>query len=157
MKLTAVIAIGLMIRLIGMAQGQQPGPDTHPIGNPNSVPDETFRTWTEASGKYRTDAKFLELKDGQVFLQKKEGNQLKVPLERLTKADQEYAHARHKFTLNKQPEPETSLEAVSKLPSQLLAKFTSSDLNAAVFVTPAQQRQLAEWEWNTANGTNAAP
>jgi hypothetical protein len=47
-----------------------------------------FRTWTDATGKFKTEAAFLDLKDGKVRLKKKDGTIVTVALEKLSEADQ---------------------------------------------------------------------
>lgn len=58
-----------------------------------SEPDQ-LRTWTDATGKFRTDARFIDLKDGKVRLQKADGGTISIPIERLSEQDQEYAKSR---------------------------------------------------------------
>ena len=54
-----------------------------------------FRTWTAASGSYRTEAEFVELRDeGKVVhLRLKAGGERDVPLEKLSAADQDYVRS----------------------------------------------------------------
>jgi hypothetical protein len=52
------------------------------------------REWTDSTGKFRTQAEFIELKEGKVHLQKQDGKVLVVPLERLSAADQAYVQER---------------------------------------------------------------
>jgi len=49
-----------------------------------------FRTWTDATGKHRTEASFRGLKDGEVLLERKDGSILRVPLQKLSRADQRW-------------------------------------------------------------------
>ncbi|MFM9118533.1 MAG: SHD1 domain-containing protein, partial [Planctomycetota bacterium] len=49
------------------------------------------RTWTDATGKFKVEATFTELKDDTVHLKKTDGSPLKVPLEKLSEADQKVA------------------------------------------------------------------
>ncbi|HET6879068.1 MAG TPA: SHD1 domain-containing protein [Pirellulales bacterium] len=48
------------------------------------------RTWLDVTGKHRTVAKFLELKDGRVRLKKTDGKTISLPLEQLSEADRQY-------------------------------------------------------------------
>lgn len=52
---------------------------------------EDFRTWSDATGKHRREAQFVELKDGNVHLKKEDGTVIFLPIEKLSKTDQEYA------------------------------------------------------------------
>lgn len=54
----------------------------------SSVPNA--RTWTDNTGQYKTEAEFLDLKDGVVWLTKPNGDVVRVPLERLSEADQRF-------------------------------------------------------------------
>lgn len=51
-----------------------------------------MRTWSTADGKFKTEAEFVELsEDGRtVTIRKKDGDEKKVPLDRLSKEDREY-------------------------------------------------------------------
>ena len=41
--------------------------------------DLQFRTWTDASGRYQTEAAMIKFMDGKVRLQKKDGKTIAVP------------------------------------------------------------------------------
>jgi hypothetical protein len=63
------------------------------------APDQReFRTWTDRSGRHRTEASFVESKDGRVVLRKKNGATIDVLFESLSDADQKYLR-----TLGKKP------------------------------------------------------
>jgi len=50
-----------------------------------------FRKWTDATGRFSVEAKFLEFKGGQVSLQRKgDGKVLELPMSRLDKIDQKW-------------------------------------------------------------------
>jgi hypothetical protein len=63
----------------------------------------TMRTWRAATGAFEVQATFVELKSGKVTLKKANGRTIKVPLEKLSKADQEYAKQQAK-ALEAKPE-----------------------------------------------------
>ncbi len=48
------------------------------------------RTWTDASGKFKIDGKFVEVSDGKVVLEREDGTRRRIRLDKLSKADQEY-------------------------------------------------------------------
>ncbi|HZL88224.1 MAG TPA: SHD1 domain-containing protein, partial [Pirellulaceae bacterium] len=50
-----------------------------------------LHTWVDTTGKYKTEATFLRLADGKVELKKADGSIAKVPLDKLSAADQELA------------------------------------------------------------------
>lgn len=50
-----------------------------------------LRTWTDSTGKYKTEAEFVSLSDGHVTLRKANGKEVKLRLERLSADDQTLA------------------------------------------------------------------
>lgn len=58
---------------------------------PAVVNGEEVRTWTDATGKHKREGVFEKLEDGQVHLRGKDGKPVKIPLTRLSDADQRYA------------------------------------------------------------------
>ena len=58
-----------------------------PTGNAANRKSEP-RTWTDSTGKFKIEATLLDLKDGQVTLERADGRIITMPLERLNKADQ---------------------------------------------------------------------
>jgi len=49
------------------------------------------RTWADKSGKFTIKAKFVELSNGKVILEREDGKQLTIALEKLSEADQKVA------------------------------------------------------------------
>ncbi|MEX0678036.1 MAG: tetratricopeptide repeat protein [Pirellulales bacterium] len=74
------------------------------------------REWTDSTGKYKTEAEFIELQDGKVKLRRQNGTIKAVPLEKLSQADQEFARqsaaAQKKKTAH--PSAETKVDATSE-------------------------------------------
>jgi hypothetical protein len=72
-----------------------PPEKVHPIAKKEAGGDKAngskMRTWTDKTGKFKTKAKFVELKDGEVTLETDAGKTVKMPIEKLSKADQEVA------------------------------------------------------------------
>jgi len=52
------------------------------------------RTWTDSTGKYKIEAEMAGFENGDVELRKADGKISKVPLEKLSRADQQYVRAR---------------------------------------------------------------
>lgn len=48
------------------------------------------RTWTDATGKYKIQGAFVELKDGKVTLKKADGKEMTIDLKKLSEADQKH-------------------------------------------------------------------
>jgi hypothetical protein len=62
------------------------------LASPASVSaDDELRTWT--SGKFKIEAKFVAVDDDTVTLEKEDGEQVEIPLKKLSKADQDYIAA----------------------------------------------------------------
>jgi SLA1 Homology Domain 1 (SHD1) protein len=55
-----------------------------------SKPSDPVRTWTSANGANRVEARLLSMAQGQVVIETPQGRQIKVPLEKLSEADQKY-------------------------------------------------------------------
>ncbi|TWU03880.1 trypsin-like peptidase domain-containing protein [Neorhodopirellula pilleata] len=80
---------------------QESNPESDPdasikIANQNNplqdeVPDiDEFRTWTDYSGKHKTEAKFLAAKQGYVQLQKRDGAKVVLKIQLLCEPDQKF-------------------------------------------------------------------
>lgn len=54
---------------------------------------QTLRTWTDASGEHKVEARFVRLVDGKVTLKTDAGREIKLPLDRLCDEDQELLKA----------------------------------------------------------------
>ncbi|MCA9125223.1 MAG: hypothetical protein KDB11_33840, partial [Planctomycetales bacterium] len=52
--------------------------------------EEKLRTWTDASGKFRVEAAMIDQLDGKVRLRKANGEIVSVPVDRLSRQDQEH-------------------------------------------------------------------
>lgn len=52
------------------------------------------RTWTDSTGAFQVDAEFLGVEDGKVKLKKTDGRVVAVPLDRLSKEDQDFVAAK---------------------------------------------------------------
>jgi hypothetical protein len=57
-----------------------------------------LRTWHDASGKFQTEAQFVNLTAGVVTLRKTDGTTVKVPVEKLSEGDREWIEARRRET-----------------------------------------------------------
>ena len=65
----------------------KPPPKDDPFGNAGSDV-KTMRTWTDASGKYRIEARFVSFQDGTVRLQKANGRYVRIAYDLLCSGDQ---------------------------------------------------------------------
>lgn len=57
------------------------------------------RTWKSANGKFEIDAKLLKIEGDKVVLEKSDGNQITVPLDKLSPVDQGYIEGRRSSSL----------------------------------------------------------
>jgi len=78
------LILSLVCLLLSPARGQETQPVKAPDGN------TVYRTWTDNRGK-TLEATFRGIENGQVFLQIRDGYVHRIPLERLSPADQETA------------------------------------------------------------------
>jgi hypothetical protein len=67
------------------AESSSPPPPSAPAASA-----AVSRTWTDSSGKFRIEARFISLAGGQVTLEKPDGVQLRMPLDKLSAADQKF-------------------------------------------------------------------
>jgi dienelactone hydrolase len=74
-----------------------------PKPKPATTTDEDFRTWTDATGSHKTEAKYVGMDDKNVKLERRDGIVVHVPLEKLSEADQRYAKTRRTTTSTQGP------------------------------------------------------
>jgi hypothetical protein len=67
----------------------QPKPKDDPFGVAGKDVN-TMRTWTDASGKYQIEARFVSFEDGTVRMQKANGRYVRIAYDLLGSADQSY-------------------------------------------------------------------
>ena len=107
----ALLAALLQVGLLAAAEPSDEGPEakaerTAPVAQEGTEPvraaDEgvggepeqaEFRTWTDTSGKFRTEAALAGVEDGEVRLEKRDGTIVTVPMEKLSDLDQQYVNS----------------------------------------------------------------
>jgi hypothetical protein len=67
-----------------------PKPKDSPFDAAAGGHDDTLRTWTDASGKYQIEARFVSLQDSTVRLQKADGRYVRIAYDLLGLADQAF-------------------------------------------------------------------
>ena len=77
------------------------------------------RTWTDSTGKFRIDAEFVSLVDGVVTLKKPDGSATGIPLEKLSRADQDFVEESLKRTVLPKTDPKPT-------PSKVLGPLKST-------------------------------
>ena len=60
------------------------------------IEEAKWRTWTDASGKHKTEAKYSGMVSGKVMLIKRDGSKVQMPLEKLSEEDREWITNRPK-------------------------------------------------------------
>lgn len=58
-----------------------------------AVAQDEMREWTDSTGKFKITASLVEVKEGVAWLENKDGERMKIPVSRLSEADQEYLGA----------------------------------------------------------------
>jgi hypothetical protein len=83
---------------------------------------ESLREWTDQSGKFKVKAEFEAIEKDQVVLKKADGAQIRVSINRLSKADREYLR-------NRTTDPSPDSETQAKVPvTQVLKSPVSFSL-----------------------------
>ncbi|MDG2467715.1 MAG: SHD1 domain-containing protein [Pirellulaceae bacterium] len=65
------------------------------VENKPERPSNLLRKWTSNDGKFAIEAKFLGVSNGDIRLERKNGEVILVPLSRLSDADQEFLDRKH--------------------------------------------------------------
>ncbi len=68
------------------------------------------REWTDNTGTYKTEANLVEVRGNQVVLKKSNGQVISLPIDRLSKSDQEYLESLE----NLEPKPENAATAATE-------------------------------------------
>jgi len=85
------------------------------------------RKWTDATGKHTVDAKLVEVKDGMVRLESRNGKIVDIPLEKLSGADQKFLKSKIDETGGASPaHPSKEADAGSVGPRSKQAKWYSA-------------------------------
>ncbi len=97
-------------------------PQKQPVVGTESESKPPSRTWSDSTGKYTTEAQFVEFKDGKVQLRKRDGTVVFLPVERLSQADKDYVNdlikAQHQQRdgAGTEAQPDTTSDAADNLP-----------------------------------------
>ena len=93
-----------------------------------------FRTWTDASGEYRTEAAFLGFENGEVRLEKRDGARITIPIDRLAEADQEFVKTQMAPRPNEEEAPveasQAEGDAKATSPGSYQARLSPKDTEA---------------------------
>ena len=75
-----------------------------PVGQAD--PDDHYRTWSDASGRFNVEAKLLAVDGVQATLRRRDGRTVSVPIERLAPADRAYALSAADSATSPSPTPQ---------------------------------------------------
>lgn len=110
-----------------------------------------IRTWTDASGKFKVEARLVVEENGIVLLKRKGGKTLKIQRNKLSKKDQDYLDAQSTGDENPFVEVEdpqaTLLTSVATLKRKLNAKVTFNPKTGAITLQYdwSSKRQLRDF------------
>jgi len=97
--------------------------EAQPVGKP---PDERpMRTWTDSTGAFSVEAELVGVEQGKVMLKRADGKIVTVPLERLSKKDQEFAA--NPFAIKQEAEKTSAAKQEMAKPSGGEARELSHD------------------------------
>lgn len=81
---------------VARSTGNPATPAPKEEARPEATVKPILRTWTNHTGDYKVEAEFLGQGDGKVRLRRKDGKEVAVPLDRLSKEDQEFLKSQPK-------------------------------------------------------------
>ena len=81
-----------------------PVPQPEPAVEPKQSPAPDTRIWTDKTGKFSTEARFGGMAGDSVTLHKSDGTTVKIRLDQLSQADQDWIDERRKHSVTK-PRP----------------------------------------------------
>jgi hypothetical protein len=115
--------------------GRKPSVGRNPFEPPRaSAPQQQspYRTWTDKTGKYKMEARFVRLlSDGKVELLRKDGQTVKVPLAMLSDYDRGYAEALGDLKLEFKGASRQSASAAGRLARSDGSATSASGVKAA--------------------------
>jgi len=107
-----------------------------------SVSGAEVRTWTDPTGKFSTQAEFVEMLPGGAKLKRADGALILVPLARLSQADQDYVKQVTSGGPTVPPDPVPPVE-VPATSGGLDLSYVTADNFLAVIIHPADVLKLA--------------
>jgi hypothetical protein len=81
---------GTLLLLTPPSGAQPPQSESH---EKSQLEPSKFRTWTDITGKFKTEAALVGLENGKVLLKKKDGRSVALDIQRLSQADQDFVHS----------------------------------------------------------------
>ena len=96
------------------------------------------RTWTDKTGKHTVEAELVEVKDGEAVLKKTDGKVVRVPVARLSKADQKYLESLGKA--DQKPADDSPVTQPAAVPRDKTLAAVPRDEKLAAVVGEGQHR-----------------
>ena len=81
------------------------------------LPAQQLRTWTDATGKHTMQAELVDFNDGTVRLRKLGGEEITLPVEKLSDADRQF--------VQQQPKPESAVRPAGPRPATQRPRWPS--------------------------------
>ena len=112
------------------------------------------REWSDATGKFKIVGRLIEVKDGVAIIRNKEGKTIKVPVSKLSKADQEFLEggsSPFEMVDSEDSPMKSDPPAAKSKPSTGAARTASVDWTAPVTVdwdNVEEFQSMAGVEWN---------
>lgn len=79
--------------MVEMSAGDKPEQETS-VTTTKKQEHASRRTWTSSDGKHAVEATFVGILSGNVVLERRDGKQIRLPINRLSKADQDFLRQR---------------------------------------------------------------
>src|SRR4051812_4770868 len=83
------------------------------------------RTWTDKTGKFKVNGELVKVQEGEAVLRRRDGKEIKVPLERLSDADQEFIKAQGDNSFS--PEETEANKAIADIAMRFFSDLRSQD------------------------------
>lgn len=97
--------------------------------------DDAVREWTDSTGRFKVTGKLLEVQDGNALIENSQGKKMRIPISRLSKADQDY--------LKRDPNP---FEMVDKPNGSAASTDQSASGNAPTSAAPWTGPKTVNWD-----------
>ena len=102
------------------------------------------RQWSDATGKFKIDAKLIEIKNGKAVLMKADGKKVEIPVEKLSTADQKHLEeSANPFETSSTPEP----ASLSPPKGKGSAPWTAPDFKKLRQISGLSKKDRATWKF----------
>jgi uncharacterized protein (TIGR03067 family) len=102
------------------------------------------RKWTDTSGQFSVDAEFVEIKAGEVFLKKADGEVIGVPVAKLSESDRSYLARRPASTPREAADPAAVVRKIAGLLDRRPSTAPATGAEGEAAVSRAEWSALAQ-------------